>query len=140
MPTQLPSRLYNAHVHKVLSPNCVDVEIDLNFGITLNKNIVLEGVDTRTLSDAARRAATHCLVLIVGGRDIIIHTDDSLIDGHLKARVFLDVSGCDLPIGMYTPFGLIDAFPEVSTIYTWAAENAFDADKVRSLMKCVPKA
>jgi hypothetical protein len=139
MPTQLPSRLYNAHVKRVINPSCVDVAITLNFGIVLNKNIILEGTDTHSLNDAAKKAATHCLVLILGGRDIIVHTDDSLIDGHIKARVYIDQTACALPVGMLQPFGLYDLYPEVGTLYEWAAQNSFDADKVRALMKAVPK-
>ncbi len=139
MQTKLPSRLYNARTHRVIHPSCIEVELSLNFGITVSKNVMLEGGDTRKLDPEQHKKANHCLVLIVGGRNLLLHTDDSLIDGHLHARVYLDAQGATLPFGMYPPYGLSEDYPEVGALYAWAVGIGYDADEVRSLMRNVPK-
>ena len=60
------TRLYTGKTVKVLSTNCIEVSLDLGFGLHLNKRIVLEGVNNRTIPKKLRNAAQHALIVLVG--------------------------------------------------------------------------
>lgn len=138
--TKLPTRLYQAHTNRVLNLNCVQVALDLNFGVTLQKNIIVEGIDGHAVPAAKRSDAMHCLVLLVGGRDLILHTDDSTIDGFLKSRVFLEAAAPAAPDGtLAVPYGLSEPRMEVGLAWAWAARGGFDHRGLAALMREVPR-
>ncbi len=139
MTTKLPPTLRRGRTVRVLNLNCLEASLDLGYGVSVVKNLVLEGVDTRGVPPARRSEAVHCLVLIAGGRDLIIHSaDDTLRDGFIRARVFLDVvPQAPLPAGMCSPYGMDEVLVEVSMLYGWAATTGYDPSAVREAMKAV---
>lgn len=138
MVTKLPSRLYRAHTVRVHKVNCVEVDLDLNFGATLRKHLILESVDPSSIPARQRADANHCMVLILGGQDLIVHTDDSAIDGFLRARVYLDHAvpeGFAWPALTARPFGLDEHRAEVSMLYAWASAQGFDVAGLRAVLR-----
>jgi hypothetical protein len=119
----------------VVNLNCLEVAVSLNFGVQVCKNVVMEGVDPRAIPNAMRSDAQHCLVLLVGGKDLLVQTDDATLDGHLKARVFLDTPDQDLAWAAGFPDGLDRRYPEVATLYAWAGEQGYDPAAVRTALR-----
>ncbi len=141
MPTNLPTKLYQARTVRVMNLNCVLVDLSLNFGVTISKNIVVEGIDGHAVPQARRHDAMHCLVLIVGGRDLLLHTDDSTLDGYLKSRVYLDGTAPSYPDGtVAVPYGLDEPRIEVGLLWSWAQRNNFDPRALSPYVHQIPRA
>ncbi len=141
METQLPSRIYRARATKVANLGLLEVDLNLGFGVRVGKNLILEGVDAKTIPQARRSDAMHCLVMIAGGRKLLVHTeDDTTRDGFIRARVYLDaVPRGMLPAGMCQPHGMEETKVEVSLLFGWAATTGFDVAQVRDVMRLVEK-
>ena len=131
MSVRLPSRLHHARVVRVRSLNCLEVDLDLGFGISVMKRIVLEGVDYRGIPKALRSDAKHCLVVLLGGKRVVVHTDQSKQDGFILGRVYLDERVYGKPEGLTVPFGLTEPMLEVGAFYTWLAGKEFDVHLVK---------
>lgn len=140
MPMTLPTRLYQARTVQVLNLNCVLVSLSLNFGISLQKNLVIEGIDGHSVPQHLRSDAKHCLVCIVGGRDLLVHTDASTLDGFLKARVFLEEAAEGMPDGtLAVPYDTDQPRLEVGLMWRWAESRRFDPREVQRYMRLVAK-
>lgn len=137
IPSPLPPRLHRGRVIRIHNITCLEAKLSLGFGVDLTKNLVLEGIDARTIPASRRRDANHCLVVIAGGRDILAYaSDDQRVDGFILARVYLDMvvpPGLDLPTSV--PPGLSSPLVDVADLYTWAATTGFNAEQVRSRLK-----
>lgn len=136
----LPSRLYPAHTIRVTTWNTVLVNLYLGFGVTVQKSLLVEGLDIAALPPGRRSEATHCLVLVVGGRDLLVHTDDTTLDGHLKARVYLADPAPQAPDGtLAVPYGLDEVRMEVGLMWQWIARGGFDPRETGRRLHGVPK-
>ena len=136
----MPTRLYRARTVRIINLNCVMVYLDLGFGISLQKNLVVEGIDGSVVPPSQRPAATHCLVIIAGGRDLLVHTDDTTLDGFLKARVYLAAETPAAPEGtLAMPYGIDLPRMEVGLMWQWVARHGFDPRAVGRCLLGVPK-
>lgn len=141
MPTKLPSRIYTGRTIRVLNLNCLEVDMALAFGIRVAKNLVLE-FDSHTVPGHRKSEAQHCLVLIAGGRDLLIHTDDDTTrDGFIRARVYVDAPVVGhVPAGVVQPYGIDEDRVDVAALYAWAGTAGFDPARVREAMRGVARA
>jgi len=128
------TRLYSGRTVKVLSTNCIEVALDLGFGLHLNKRIVLEGVNNRSIPKKLRNAAQHALIVLVGGKRVLVHVDDTKQDGFLTGRVYLDEKVYGEPVGMTIPFGRETPLLEVSEFYRWLGDVEFDLKEVKAAL------
>jgi hypothetical protein len=128
------TRLYAGRTVKVLSTNCIEVALDLGFGLHLNKRIVLEGIDNRSIPKKYRNAAQHALIILVGGKRLLVHVDDTKQDGYLTGRVYLDEKVYGEPVGMTIPFGRETPLLEVSEFYRWLGDVEFDLKEVKAAL------
>ncbi len=134
MSTPLSTRLYNGRTFRVRSINCIEVELDLGFGITVKKSVLLEGIERGDIPKRLVSRAKHCLVVLLGGKPVLVHTDDKRKDGHLYGRIFLDQKVFGEPEGMVKPFGLDEEMLEVSTFYAWLKSKDFDIKLVKGIL------
>jgi hypothetical protein len=130
---QLPTRLFAGRVAKVHSTNCLEIDLDLGFGVVLRKRIVLEGIQSKDIHREHRRNAKHSLVLLVGGKNVIVHTDPDRQDGYLVGRVYLNEKVYHDPYGMTIPFGLDSKLLDVSEFFIWLKERGFDITTVKGI-------
>jgi hypothetical protein len=128
------TRLYAGRTVKVLSTNCIEVALDLGFGLHLNKRIVLEGISNRSIPKKHRNAAQHALIILVGGKRLLVHVDDTKQDGYLTGRVYLDEKVYGEPVGMTIPFGREKPLLEVSEFYRWLGDVEFDLKEVKAAL------
>ena len=127
MPSTLPDRLYRAMTVRVVHLNCVLVDIDLRFGVRLRKNLLIEGIDCAAVSPGLRSDATHCLVKLVGGRDLLVQTDDEATDGFLKSRVFLCDTMARPPDGtLAVPPGMAELRVDLALMWAWVAAQSYN--------------
>lgn len=135
----LPSRIYEARTIRVLALNRVLVDLSLGFGVHIQRSIVIEGVAS-SLPSTHYKNANHCLVIVLGGRDLLVHTDDTLIDGCLKGRVYIADPAPSAPDGtLAVPYGLDDPRMEVGLMWQWLEKTGFDPRETGRRMHGVPK-
>lgn len=134
----LPPRLHHARTVRVQSFNCIEVDLELDYGVSIRKRIVLEGVQRSLVPEYRRKAATHALIVLVGGKNLIVHveTDNAgkMTDGYIPGRVYLAEKVHGDPEGMVIPYGLEDELLEVSLFYLWLMKHDFDMRLVKSVL------
>jgi hypothetical protein len=132
---ELPPRFYAGRTVRVHSFNRVEVALRLGFGVTVEKNIILEGVQRINVSKELRRTAHHALVVLVGGKNLIVQVNgDDEKDGHVMGRVFLSEKVHGEPEGLVTPHGLDQPLLEVGTFFSWLGTQDFDVKAVKAVL------
>lgn len=132
---ELPPRLHHARTIRVHSFNCIEVDLELDYGVSIRKKIVLEGIQQTDVPRHLREAARHALIVLVGGKRLIIHVDSGkMSDGFIPGRVYLAEKVYDVPDGMATPYGLEDELLEVSLFYRWLVSRDFNMDYVKAVL------
>jgi len=108
-----------------LSFNSIEARIDLGFGVSITKCVRVEGID-RDLIKSRARLATHCMVVLIGGKRILVHVGKSNAEGPVVGRVYLDEKVYHEPEGYVIPLGLDAPKLEIGIYMTWLAAQGFD--------------
>ena len=133
----LPSRVYKAKTVRVSSVNSLLVDLDLGFGIHAHRTVYLEGVSVGSVPAPLRKNAMHCLVVLLGGKRLLLRTTDAQkVDGVL-ARVYLAEKVYGNPVGLSVPYGFDDALLDVSEFYLSLRTNGYDVSGVKSILNGV---
>lgn len=123
---ELPPVIYRGRVIRVLSPNCVEVSLDLRFSVRIERSIILEGIDIQSIPPALREDAQYCLILLLAKKSVLVHTDDSGKDGYVKGRIFIAEDVRDPPIPLECPHRVDIPLLEVSSFYRWVGTKGYD--------------
>lgn len=134
MSTRLPTSLLCGRVNRVMSLNSVEVDLQLGFGVSIRRGIRLEGIDVSAVPKHLLDAAKHCLVVLLGGKRVLVHTDPHRRGRFLMGRVYLDERVYGEPIGMETPFGLDVSRLDASAFYAWLGAHEYDIRIVKSVL------
>ncbi len=135
MKIALPPQLHHARTVRVQSFNCLEVDLDLNYGVSVRKNIVLEGVQSADVPRHLRKAAQHALVVLVGGKRLIVHTErQDTTDGYIQGRVYLAERVYGSPEGIATPYGLDLQLLEVTIFCRWLKTVDYDLRHVKAIL------
>ena len=132
--TPLPTRLLRGRTVRVMSPNLVEVELQLGFGVSIRKAVRLEGIDESSIPRHCARDAKHCLVVLLGGKHLLVHTDVHRQGRILVGRVYLDARVYGAPIGMEVPFGMDESRLDVSVFYDWLRGCRYDVGMVKAVL------
>lgn len=137
----LVSRSFHARTLRVQSVARIEATIDLDFGVMIRRTIVLDGLTLpRDMPDDLRQRAKHCLVVLIGGKRLVIRPDARSRDRwnsmpEIPSRVYLAERVCGKPIGF------IETLPdangsvlELAPYLTWLATQHFDVDLVKETM------
>jgi hypothetical protein len=133
---ELPPQLLRGRVTLIRSVNCIEVRLSLAFGVQFAKRIVLEGIDRNFVPDRSKRDAKKALVLLLGGKDVIVHADTTSQDGFTIGRVFFDekIYGDPPPEAWVQPYNIDAHMLEVSLFYQWLRERDFDRAAVKAVL------
>ncbi|KKL74226.1 hypothetical protein LCGC14_2067010 [marine sediment metagenome] len=132
--TVTPAALFRGRTVRVHSLNCVEVELQLGFGVSIKKLVLLEGIEQKDIPRSSRSEAKHCLVVLVGGKKVLVQADAQRKDNYVVGRVFLDEKVYGDPEGMMTPHGMDKALLEISTFYAWLATQKYDIQEVKAVL------
>ena len=132
--TDLPPRLHRAKTIKVLWPHCIEADIELDFGVHVRRVVHLEGLDAQTVPSSLVSRAKHALVVLIGGKNLIINTEPTLNGSKVVGRLYLDVPVYGNPPGMTIPPGLDQEMLEVSEFFLSLRKNGFNKDDVLSIL------
>ena len=135
----LRPRVIPGKVLHVSFNNVIRVDFDLAFGVGVKRAVTIEGISA---VPGAESPQMHCMVILLGGgRDVLVHTDDTGRDAGQVSRVYLDtqLKGAPPEGVMYRPYGFEQKYLEVGSYYAWLALQtpAFDVRLVRQLLNGV---
>lgn len=130
-----PANLVPAQVVRVHSVTQIDVQLDLGFGVFKRHLFALEDIRVSDIPPALRRDAAHCLVVLIGGKSVLLQPDTRKVSAKL-ARVYLTdrIHGSPVGLAMHAP-GFDRPVLDVTTYYQWLRGCDFDLDEVRSVLK-----
>jgi hypothetical protein len=135
MEITLPSRFYQGRTLRVISFNCAEVELALRFGVKVEKNIIVEGVQKTDVPFHSQRTAQHALVVLIGGKRLVVQVDDDeKKDGFILGRVYLAEKVHGNPVGLVIPKGLETPMLEVGTFMRWLIADGLSIDKVKAVL------
>lgn len=130
---KLPPKLHEGHVLHIRSVNCVEINLFLDFNVSVVKKILLEGVEIKDILPQARQSANRCLIVLIGGKDVIVHTNSCEDGEYTIGRIYLNERVYGTPPGMYTPYGLDVPMLEISTFYRSLAPD-YDIEEVKAVL------
>jgi len=136
------SRVYRGRTLKVVTINCMDVQLDLGLGVNVQKRVVIEGVGKHALSRIPhhlRQAAMHCMIVLLGGKNLLVQVANvSTTDGCIICRVFIDAPiYVDNP-ALVIPKGFETPRLEVGKFYNWLSEGRFKVGRVKDVLNTRP--
>ena len=117
-----------------MSLNSIEVELQLGFGVSIRKAVRLEGIDESGIPRRNASDAKHCLVVLLGGKHLLVHTDAYRKGSMLVGRVYLDERVYGEPVGMTVPFGMDEFRLDVSVFYDWLRTHGYDISVVKSVL------
>lgn len=128
------TRLYHGRTIRVCSTDCIEADIDLGFGSHVHRRVLIEGLDRKAVQERMRSKAKHCLVVLLGGKRLVLQTAEPKVEGMTLCRVFLDEQVYGEPEGMCIPFGMRSEMLEVGTFMSWVGHCGFDIDDVKNVL------
>ena len=128
------ARLFPAKTARIHTPDCIEAKIDLGFGITVDRRILVDGIYGKGSKLLGYDEAKHCMIVLIGGKKLLIETLDPPVHGPVRARVFLDEQINERAVGMSKPHGLDSPRLELSAFWAWLASRDFSVDDVRAVL------
>jgi len=137
--------LFSGTVRRIAGINRIEATIDLPFDIAITRPIVLEDVRVKDFpsDDLLRDRAQHCLIVLLGGKNIVVVPSSYEVDRWRSkpttlARVYLNERIFGEPVG-FTPKmpGYDKPLLEVSSFYTWLRAQDFRVSEVKNVINGV---
>lgn len=143
-PQTATTRLFAARTQRVQSVRRIEALVDLDFAVQIRRTFLLDALQLPPLDEAMIARAKHCLVVLIGGKQLLVRPDpNTRWNWHLMpeilARVFLNERVFGRPVGY------IELMPEaqgpvleVAPYMNWLASQRFDVDLVRETLNWRP--
>jgi len=124
------------HARSVHIPtsNSVVLNVNLGFGVNLNRKATLDGVSQKDVPYHYRKEARHCLVVLLAKKRLLVRfaTED---DEHpCIARVYLNERVHGDPPGLVTMDDSEYPLLEVSTFFLSLREDGFEVQRVLDVL------
>ena len=126
-------RLHNAKTVRIVDPMVIEAELELGFGIKVVRQVRLEGLDQRVIPASLKNAAMHALVVLIGGKKIVVQASPDGIETVVVGRVYLEKVSGDPP-GMSCPPGASAPMLEISEFMRWLSDKKFAVGNVLSVL------
>lgn len=96
----------------------------------VHRKIKLEGIDQRVVPSYQKNKAHHALVVLIGGKKIVVQAATDTIDPVVRGRVYLDERIHGNPVGMSCPPGAEREMLEISEYMRWLSTKEFEIGEV----------
>lgn len=136
----LDSRCFFARAARIRSLNRIDAALDLDFGISIERTFVIEDLPVEGMSEELALRAKHCLIVLAGGKRLIVRPDPRLRDRweflrSIPARVYLLERVAGRPVGyVETLTEASGPALELAPYLTWLSLQDFDVDLVKETL------
>ncbi len=123
----LPARTVRIH-----NLSRVELDVELPFGAHLHRTFTV--TDMQKVPEALRTRATHALVVLIGGKRMLIQPEHTREDAR-SARLFLNERVHGTPIGIVQHVErLVRPILDVAMFMSWLADRDFDIRIVREVV------
>jgi hypothetical protein len=130
-----PTCVLPASVVRVHYANCLEARMTLGFGVTVTKRVIIEGIDSHRIPPQLRPLAKKAMVILVGGKSILVHADPAVQDGIVQGRVYLNEKVYDAPAGaMLVPYGLDQPLLEIGFFFEWLHGRNFNIEALKGVL------
>jgi len=132
-----PTRIYSGRMKRVNGLASIIVELELGFEIKATKTVIVEGVSSVDVPPRLRSDASHCLVVLLGGKEVFVQIagdSDGEQNSAILGRVFLARKVFADPEGMMIPHGLSTPLLEIGTFFQSLKERSYDVDYVKAVL------
>lgn len=125
--------LFPARTVCVHAPNLIEATLDLGFGVSLTRIFRLDTVSTDGLDEEAYSRAKHCLVVLLGGKRLLVQPqDERTFKNPIEARIYLDEKTHGKLVGQTCGMSTsVDPVLEVGPYVNWLRARGFDLDDVK---------
>lgn len=132
---QLPTQVFHAEAGLIRHINDFEAILRIAFGIAIRKTVNIEGVNRHIVAPKLHSAAKHAMIILLGGKPLLIHCDPTVTDGIIRGRVFLNRRVYDAPDGtMFAPYGLDTPLLEVGSFFQWLHHRDFDVAAIKQVL------
>ena len=130
-----PWKFFNGRTVHVSHVNAVEIRLTVSFGISVNKIILLDGIDSKEINETGQRVnALRCLVTLLGGRNVYVHCEDR-IDGMIPGVVYIDDFVARGQVGVTTIEAAFRPVLNVNAFYGSLEAFDYDTEKVREIFR-----
>lgn len=130
----LAEKLLPAKVVRVHSASRVELDVDLGFGVHISRTFQIEGIDQKAIPEAHISAAVHALVVLVGGKSVLLNPESTKPDAR-RGSVYLNERLHGTPVGFVGDVpGLPRPILDVAMFFNWIAAQSFDVSLVRDVV------
>lgn len=127
-------RLFPARVVRVHGMARIEVDVDLGFGVHVNRTFALDGFDARSIPRDRASSAVHALVVLIGGKRVFVCPESTKTDAKV-ASIYLRDPVRGTPVGYVSDApGVGGPILDVSMFMNWLAEQGFNVDRVRGVV------
>lgn len=135
------SRTFRARTIRVQTANRIEVDLDLDFGLRSKRNFLVDGLTLVDIPEDLRPDAKHCLVILVGGKNLVVRPDSRVRDkwhgiADLRAQVYLRGAVFGDPVG-YISGGVPESSGpvlEVGPYMRWLQTHDFNVEFVKEMI------
>lgn len=125
--------VYTGRVQRIVDANTLDVLLDLGLGVHVRRQVRVAGV---FVSGSPDKQASHCLVILAGGKEVVCAVYREEPDAMLLARVFApEHVPTDPPIDLVTIAEHPRPVVDVGAWMSWSAAHGFDPKALRMRLK-----
>lgn len=121
----------NVHVP---TSNSVVLDVDLGFGVHLNRRATLDGVQQKDIPYAQRKEARHCLVVLLAKKKLLVRFADEDAAKPTIARIYLAERVHGTPPGLTDLPGLDHPVLEISAFFLSLRDSGFDVERVKTVL------
>lgn len=83
--TEMDIQTFDARTERIVDPDVIDSMISLPFGVAVSRRVHID--DAPVCPPSLRKAAMHCLVILCGGKDVVVEVNTNDRDHLITARV-----------------------------------------------------
>lgn len=124
------SKLMQARVVQVHTWNRVEFDVELGFGVRCSRVFTLEDLPTPSAANA--RHAVHAMVVLIGGKRVLVQPESNRTDAR-SARVYLTERIHGHPVGFVSDApGLPSPVLDVGMFVAWLAARDYDIGAVKA--------
>ena len=131
----MPVRVYPARTLRIQAMDTVLVDLNLGYGSHVHRTLKIEGMSRNMVGPQQHDTAFGCLTRLIGGKKLLVETEDFRTEGTFLARVFLDDGPVYFdPPGLSHPHGFEEKRLEISGFFRHLVVEGLDLHTLNAFL------
>jgi hypothetical protein len=110
------------------------VSIDLGFNVSIERHVIVDGIAPERISASDTNAAAHALVVLVGGKPLVLRTDPAVRGYTITAVVYLNRKVHGEPEGLERVDGWGTPLLNIGKFHAWLARYNYDVREALAVL------